>query len=220
MLSDILEAPQGRALRVLCVGAHCDDIEIGCGASLLRLQAHDRKVTVDWVVLCGSADRRKETLSALNMFLEPRNRGECLHGGFPDGRLPAVYSSVKDYFESLKERARPDVIFCHEREDRHQDHRIVNEMVWSTFRDHLVLEYEIPKWDGGLGQPNLYIPVDERQVLAKADALLEAYPSQAGKDWFKRDVFVALMRMRGLECRSPSGYAEAFHARKIRLNVP
>ncbi len=208
-----LEAQSAR--RILCVGAHCDDIEIGCGASVVALQNRAEQVIVDWVVLSGTVERRRETEAALQTLVRPANRGELLFGDFPDGRFPAAYGAIKDFCESLKSRPAPDLILCHERDDRHQDHRIVNEMVWNTFRDHMVLEYEIPKWDGGLGQPNVYIPVEAEAADAKVDALLASYPSQSGRDWFTRDTFMALLRLRGLECRSPSGYAEAFYGRKL-----
>jgi LmbE family N-acetylglucosaminyl deacetylase len=150
-------------------------------------------------------------------LVAPAYRGTLEFGAFLDGRFPAAYAEIKSYCESLRRRPDPDMILCHGRDDRHQDHRVVNEMVWNTFRDHLVLEYEIPKWDGDLGQPNFYVPVDVRAARAKVDALLKSFPSQAGRDWFTRDTFMALMRLRGLECRAPSGYAEAFQARKLRI---
>jgi LmbE family N-acetylglucosaminyl deacetylase len=217
MLDLLLESPPQRTLRVLCAGAHCDDIEIGCGGTLRVLQRRYKRIVIDWVVLSGTEERRMETRRAMRLLVSPKARGELQFGDFSDGRFPAAYAGVKDYFEALKSKPRPDVIFCHEREDRHQDHRVVNEMVWSTFRDHTVLEYEIPKWDGGLGQPNVYVPIGERDCTAKVNTLLKAYSSQSGRDWFTRDAFLALLRLRGLECRSPSGYAEAFHGRKLRL---
>ena len=218
MLDLILATGSQRMLRVLCVGAHCDDIELGCGATLLALQNRGKRLSIDWVVLSGTAERRLEAGAAIRMLLRPASRGDLLFGDFQDGRFPSVYADVKDFCESLTLRARPDLILCHERDDRHQDHRIVNEMIWSTFRDHMVLEYEIPKWDGGLGQPNVYVPVDRKQAGAKADALLKAYRTQATKDWFTRDTIMAMLRLRGIECRSPRGYAEAFNGRKLRIN--
>ena len=218
MLELIPHRPRRRTLRVLCVGAHCDDIEIGCGATLLAMQGRLGKLAVEWAVLCGSAERRRESTKAMGLLLQPRARAGILFGDFADGRLPAQYAQTKEFFESLKRRrARPDLILCHERNDRHQDHRIVNEMVWNTFRDHLVLEYEIPKWDGGLGQPNVYVGVSRQQAKAKVAALLRAHRTQAGRDWFTAETFLGLMRLRGIECRSPSGYAEAFHGRKLQL---
>jgi LmbE family N-acetylglucosaminyl deacetylase len=219
MLGLIPSLGRKRALRVLCVGAHCDDIEIGCGATLRVLQDHHAGVVLDWVVLSGTPLRRQEAQRSMKLFVRPGCRGTLQFGDFPDGRFPAVYAEIKDFFEDLKGRPRPDLVLCHERDDRHQDHRIVNEMVWSTFRNELVLEYEIPKWDGGLGQPSVYVPIEARQATTKANALLKAYPSQAGRDWFTRDTFLAMLRLRGLECRAPSGYAEAFHGRKFVLNL-
>lgn len=218
MLDLLPVLPARKTLTVLCVGAHCDDIEIGCGASLLALQQRPGKLRVEWATLCGSALRRRESLRARSALLKPAVRGGVTFGDFRDGRLPAQYAEVKEFFEQLKRTGpAPDLVLCHERSDRHQDHRIVNEMVWNTYRDHLVLEYEIPKWDGGLGEPNVYIGVTRRQAEAKARILLRAYQSQAQRDWFTAETFLGLMRLRGIECRAPGGYAEAFHGRKVRL---
>jgi LmbE family N-acetylglucosaminyl deacetylase len=208
-----------RALRVLCVGAHCDDIEIGCGGSLLTWQSGGRRLTIDWVILSGTAERRKEAGVAMRRFVRPAYRGALLFGDFADGRFPAAYGDIKSFVESLKRVSPADVILCHARDDRHQDHRMVNEMVWSTFRDHLVLEYEVPKWDGDLGNPNVYVPVDARVARRKVDALMRAYRSQVGRDWFTPETFLSVLRLRGNECRSPSGYAEAFHGRKLRIRT-
>jgi LmbE family N-acetylglucosaminyl deacetylase len=215
MLDFILDLGVNRPLRVLCVGAHCDDIEIGCGATLHALQSRSRPVVVDWAVLSGTEERRKETRRAMHQLLLPQCQGDLRFGDYPDGRFPAVYAEIKDFCEALKRYSTPDLVLCHEREDRHQDHRIVNEMVWSTFRDQVVLEYEVPKWDGGLGQPNVYVAIQAADAEAKVDTLLKSYPSQARRDWFSRETFMALLRMRGLECRAPSGYAEAFYGRKL-----
>jgi LmbE family N-acetylglucosaminyl deacetylase len=196
MLDLVGQLPARRDARILCVGAHCDDIEIGCSGALQVLLQRRPNTVVDWLVLSGTPVRRKEAGNAMKRLLRPRQRGVLEFGEFPDGKFPAHYAAIKDVFESLKQLPSPHLVFCHERSDRHQDHRIVNEMVWNTFRNHLVLEYEIPKWDGGLGEPNLYIPV---------------------RDWFTSETFHALARLRGIECRAPSGYAEAFYVRKARL---
>lgn len=214
---DLLLGSGRPPFRILCVGAHCDDIEIGCGGTLRALQSNSIALSVDWVVLSGSNTRRKETEDARRRLIRPACRGDLQFGDFPDGLFPAAYAGVKDFFESLKQGRRPDLILCHAREDRHQDHRIVHEMVWSTFRDHLVLEYEIPKWDGDLGQPNVYVPISAGHARAKVNALLAAHRSQSAKDWFARETFMALLRLRGAECRSSSGYAEAFFGRKLRI---
>lgn len=220
MIDLLLDRSRSAILRVLCIGAHCDDIEIGCGGTLLEWQRHQAAVTFDWVILSGTAERRDEARRARDFFLAAPHQGELRLGNFADGCFPAAYGEIKAFFESLKDLALPDVIFCHERDDRHQDHRIINEMVWSTFRDQMILEYEIPKWDGGLGQPNVYVALDATTAERKADALWEAYASQRNRHWFSRDTFISMLRMRGLECRSPSGYAEAFHGRKLRIRAP
>jgi LmbE family N-acetylglucosaminyl deacetylase len=212
----VLQSSGRRTGHILCFGAHCDDIEIGCGGTLLALQA-SRNVRVHWVVLSGTPARKAETRAAMLALVRPAARGGLTVGGFPDGRFPACYGEIKQFVESLKSAHSPDLILCHERDDRHQDHRIVNELVWSTFRDHVVLEYEVPKWDGGLGQPNVYVAVTAPQARRKVAALLRCHQSQRTRDWFSRETFMSLLRLRGIECRSPSGYAEAFHARKLRL---
>ena len=216
MLELILDSGRRRTLRVLCVGAHCDDIEIGCGATLRVLQARGQKPVIDWVVLSGTEERRRRDPARDAHAGAPRLSWRTAVrrlSGRPVSRGPT--SEIKNFCESLKRRPDPDLILCHERDDRHQDHRVVNEMIWNTFRRNVVLEYEIPKWDGGLGQPNVYVPVSAKDAGAKVDALLKSYRSQAGRDWFTRETFMAMLRLRGLECRSPSGYAEAFHGRKL-----
>jgi LmbE family N-acetylglucosaminyl deacetylase len=203
--------------RVLCIGAHCDDIEIGCGGALLQLQKGRTDLTIDWVVLTGDPARRAETNAAMQLLVDARFRGELEFGGFPDARLPAVYGPLKDYFGALVARFQPDIVFCHERGDAHQDHRIVNEMVWGAFRNHLILEYEIVKWDGGMTTPNFYVPLDQEVIDRKIDVLMHAYGTQRSKDWFTPDTFRAMSRLRGIECRAPTGHAEGFTARKMVL---
>lgn len=212
----LTKAPDGAPSRILCLGAHCDDIEIGCGGSLLQLQ-QSAAVVIDWVVCSGTPERREETRAAMHRLLPPESRGELFIGDFPDGYFPGSYGQIKEFLNSVRKRVQPDLVLCHEREDRHQDHRVVNELVWNLFRNHVVLEYEIPKWDGGLGQPNVYVPITAEQARAKIAALLESHLTQKEKDWFNTETFMALLRLRGIECRSPSGYAEAFHGRKLRF---
>jgi len=215
---DLLPDKPRRKLRVLCIGAHCDDIEIGTGAAQLALQQR-YGAELTWISLTGDDERQQESQRAMRALVRPGHRGRWVCGGFSDRTLPAQYAAVKEFFEALKQLPRPDVIFCHEREDRHQDHRLVNEMVWNTFRDHLILEYEIPKWDGGLGQPNFYIPVSRKFAQQKIRAILSSHRSQARRDWFDAETFMALLRLRGIECRSRSGLAEAFHVRKARIGL-
>jgi len=202
---------------VLCVGAHCDDIEIGCGATLLQLQHANPGSTFDWVVLSGNGDRQAETSLAMRSLLKPNQRGKLIFGDFPDASLPASYAELKAFFKRLQKLRRPDLIFCHERGDAHQDHRIVNEMVWGAFRDHMILEYEVPKWDGGLTTPNVYVPLTSTQMRRKVSLLMKAFGSQRSRDWFTPQTFEGLMRLRGVECRARSGYAEGFFARKLVL---
>jgi LmbE family N-acetylglucosaminyl deacetylase len=207
----------GEPRRVLCIGAHCDDIEIGCGGALLQLQKTGSNLVIDWVVLTGEEARRAETTAARDLLVEPRFRGELVFGGFPDSRLPTVYGELKDFFGPLRGRFKPNLVFCHEKGDAHQDHRLVNELVWGAFRNHLILEYEIVKWDGGLTTPNTYVPLDKDVVDRKVEVLMRTYGSQRSKDWFTPETLLAMTRIRGVECRAPSGYAEGFFARKIVL---
>lgn len=200
---------------VLCIGAHCDDIEIGCAGALLQLQKTTNALTIHWVVLTGTESRRAETAAAMELLVGPAFRGELIFGGFPDSMLPTAYGDLKDFFGAMRTRFEPDVLFCHDRNDAHQDHRLVNEMVWGAFRNHLILEYEIVKWDGGLATPNAYVPLDKNTVDRKVDVLMRTYGSQRSKDWFTPETFKAMMRIRGVECRAPSGYAEGFIARKF-----
>ncbi len=206
-------------LNILCLGAHPDDIEIGCGGTLLELLASRAEVHVDWVVLAVAADRREEAQCAARRFLENARESHLGLHGFEDGFLPHLGREVKRRFEEMKGLADPDLIFTHWRGDAHQDHRLVNELTWNTFRDHLILEYEIPKYDGDLGRPTLYLPLSGKTLEEKISIVVECHRSQAEKDWFEPEVFRSLARLRGMECRAPEGYAEAFHAYKTRLAV-
>lgn len=203
-----------KILRVLCLGAHCDDIEIGCGATLLRLAAEYR-LEVTWMTLCSTPRRADEVRASATLFLKTARDRRVQIEAFRDGFLPAQWAAAKETIETLKRLPPADLIFTHERGDLHQDHRVVSELTWNTFRDHLVLEYEIPKYEGGLGQPNLHVPVSTSVAERKARYLLSAYASQKNKRWFSRETFLALMRLRGVECNAQDGFAEAFHARKL-----
>ena len=205
-------------LRVLCLGAHSDDIEIGCGGTVLRLAAA-RCVDVTWVVLSADAARAGEARRGADLFLRSAARASVLVKEFRDGFFPYVGADVKTYFEELKAIVSPDVVFTHYRADRHQDHRLVSELTWNTFRDHLILEYEIPKWDGDLGSPNCYVALDEETCGRKTDYLLATFQSQIGKRWFTADTFQGLMRVRGIEAGAAEGYAEAFYAHKLVCDV-
>ena len=217
MLNLLLKPDETRPLRVLCLGAHSDDIEIGCGASLLQLTAADRPLDVHWVVFSGSQTRAEEALGSAGHWLDQvESRQVDLHA-FRDGFFPDDWAAIKKEFEQLKSAFDPDIIFTHARNDLHQDHRIIHELTWNTFRNHFILEYEIPKYDGDMGSPNFYIPLSEKSARTKVSALMEYFGSQANKHWFCEELFLGLMRIRGMECCSSSGYAEGFYIRKTCL---
>jgi LmbE family N-acetylglucosaminyl deacetylase len=209
----------GAPLRLLCLGAHCDDIEIGCGATILDLIASGTAVEVSWCVVGSTPQRALEAKACAAAFLKGAAAAHVDVQAFRDGHFPWQGSAIKEWFESLKALPRPDLIFTHTRDDRHQDHREVCGLTWNTFRDHLILEYEIPKWDGDLGRPAVYQTVSEAALERKVDLLHRHYPTQSGKHWFDRDTFRGLARLRGLECNSPSRFAEAFHAPKLLLGL-
>lgn len=207
----------GRPLRVLAIGAHADDIEIGCGATILQLAARYPAIHIDWVVCSATGAREEEAAAGAKAFLDGVADHAVELNQFRDGFLPYSGAEVKDYFESLKDR-RPDLILTHQRHDLHQDHRLVCELTWNTFRDHLIIEFEIPKYDGDLGAPGLFVPAPESVAGRKVETLIDVYGSQRGKRWFTADAFLALMRLRGVESNSASGYAEAFYSRKSVLD--
>ena len=205
---------RGRPLRALFVGAHCDDIEIGCGGTALELVRRHPGMTAHWLVLSATDARAREAERAAARFLDGAAAREVVIERFRDGYLPYEGGRVKDAFEALKARVDPDVVFTHHRDDAHQDHRLACELTWNTFRDHLVLEYEIPKYDGDTGAPNAFVPLDDATAEAKVRHVMESYPSQAGRPWFTADTLLAVMRLRGVQARAPR-YAEGFYARKL-----
>ena len=205
-------------LRVLCLGAHSDDIEIGCGGTILRLLAQRRNVEVKWVVFAASPDRRLEAEKSAEMFLKEAVKKEIVVRDFKESFFPYIGSEIKVYFEELKRTIRPDVVFTHLREDLHQDHRLISELTWNTFRDHVILEYEIIKYDGGLGSPNAFVPLSEEVCARKIQYLMENFQSQRSHQWFTEETFRAMLRLRGVESNAPSKFAEAFYARKLVLS--
>jgi LmbE family N-acetylglucosaminyl deacetylase len=208
--------PSGRPLRkILCLGSHSDDIEIGCGGTILRLLAENRKLEMHWVVLSSGPEREKEARRSAALFLEGASRQHVVVKDFQNGYFPHVGASLKDYFEQIKGDFSPDLIFTHYRHDLHQDHRTVCELTWNTFRDHMILEYEILKYDGDLGSPNCFVYLEERFCRRKIEYLLRSFTTQKNKLWFTEDAFRALLRVRGVECQSPTRFAEAFYSRKI-----
>jgi LmbE family N-acetylglucosaminyl deacetylase len=219
MIDLLLSADPHRKLKVLCLGAHSDDIEIGCGGTILRLLAANKDVEVDWVVLGSSGRRDDEARTSAARFLAGASRQAVVLKDFRDGFFPYLGYEIKEYFESLKLACAPDLIFTHYRHDLHQDHRLVSELTWNTFRDHLILEYEVFKYDGDLGNPNFYVPLGREVVQAKVDALMSCFPSQATHRWFTADAFTALLRLRGAECNALDSHAEAFYCRRLRVGT-
>lgn len=211
----MIEATFGSIRRVLCIGAHADDIEIGCGATVLRMLRESPGIEVFWLVLSSDARRAAEARRSALAFLGGARRRTISIGSFRDGFLPYLGEAVKERFEALKREFEPDLIFTHCRGDRHQDHRVANELTWNTYRDHLILEYEIPKYDADLGSPNVFVAVGEALGRRKLRMLMRYFGSQRSKRWFTPEVFSGLMRLRAVEAGSPSPYAEAFHARKL-----
>jgi LmbE family N-acetylglucosaminyl deacetylase len=201
-------------LRFLFLGAHSDDIEIGCGGAALRLLREFPGAAVRWVVLSAAGARAGEARASAAEFLAGAGERTVEVHAFEDAHFPSRLAEIKRCFEGLK-GAEPTVVFTHARHDLHQDHRVVCELTWNTFRDHAILEYEVPKYDGDLGSPNLFVALDGDTARKKAALIRRHFASQAGKPWFDEEVFLGLMRLRGLECRAPGGYAEAFYARKV-----
>jgi LmbE family N-acetylglucosaminyl deacetylase len=210
-----LTASTDKPLTVLCVGAHSDDIEIGCGGTILRLIDQYPKCTFHWVVFSAIGVRRSEAQQAAEWFAGPQRLQQILLKEFRDGFMPFNGSEIKTTFEELKQSVVPDLILTHHRRDAHQDHRLLSELTWNTFRNNFILEYEIPKYDGDLGQPNAFIPLESEICAKKIRYLLDAFSSQRDKRWFEESTFSSLMRLRGMECNAPSGYAEAYYCRKF-----
>jgi LmbE family N-acetylglucosaminyl deacetylase len=219
MITLSLDAGAREGLRVLCLGAHSDDVEIGCGGTILSLLRQRQDVEVHWTVFSAAGGRAEEARASAADFLQGAARTEVEVLGFRDGFFPYQGAEIKEYFESLKARFSPDIVFTHRGGDRHQDHRLLAELVWNTFRSHMVLEYEIPKYDADLAQPNVFVPIDADGRGRKVELLMEHFGSQRSKGWFSPETFDGLMRLRGVECASPTGYAEAFHARKLTLQL-
>lgn len=215
MMSLHLGAP-GDRMSVLCLGAHSDDIEIGAGGTLLTWLARGLKLDIVWCVLSAGGTREDEARASACDFLQGASTACVEVMNFKTSFFPSQGEEIKTWFETLKSRVEPDVILTH-RGDLHQDHREVSRHTWATFRDHLILEYEIPKWDGDLGQPNLYVPLAANILQRKTELLLAHFGTQRSKDWFDEETFRALARLRGMECRAPERFAEAFFAQKLTL---
>jgi LmbE family N-acetylglucosaminyl deacetylase len=217
MIALKLDGGTNNALQILALGCHSDDIEIGCGGAILRLGVEHPDCVFHWVVFSAIGVRAAEARHAAAQFVDPlRLKGPVLKT-FPDGFMPFVGADIKSVFEELKRAVSPDLIFTHNRRDAHQDHRLISELTWNTFRSHLILEYEIPKYDGDMGQPSVFLPISLEMCEKKVRLIMDTFRSQCDKRWFQRETFLSLMRLRGMECNSPSGYAEAFYGRKLVL---
>ena len=215
MLTTQFEHVPETSLTVLALGAHADDIEIGCGGTLLRLARAYPELDVHWIVLSGNGTRAEEARASATSFLEGVERRRIVTEAFRDGFFPYLGGAVKDFFEQLKAEVEPDLILTHARHDLHQDHRLVSDLTWNTFRNHLILEYEIPKYDGDMGAPNFFVQLDEETCDAKISKIISHFSSQRDRRWFTEDLFRSLLRLRGMESNSPGGHAEAFYSRKL-----
>ncbi len=210
--------PTGKTpFRVLCLGAHCDDIEIGCGGTILRLlkDSSGNPVFVRWVVFSSEPIREKEARGSASEFLKGAGNGEIIVKKFRNGYFPYVGAEIKDYFEDMRKSFEPDLIFTHFRRDLHQDHRVISELTWNTFRSHLILEYEIPKYDGDFGSPNVFVRLGKESCEKKVGIILRRFGTQANKHWFSKDTFLSVLRIRGMESGSRGKYAEGFYCRKL-----
>jgi LmbE family N-acetylglucosaminyl deacetylase len=204
-------------LRILCLGCHSDDIEIGCGGAVLKLAAEHPEAIFHWVVFSAKGVRASEAERGAREFVDPSRMKRVMLKDFRDGFMPFSGADIKTVFEELKQEVSPHIIFTHNRHDAHQDHRLIADLTWNTFRDHLILEYEIPKYDGDMGRPGVFIPLPKEVCEKKVDLIVRTFRSQSDKRWFDRETFMSLMRLRGMECNAPSGYAEAFYGRKLLL---
>lgn len=211
----MLNAAPGHPIKILCLGAHSDDIEIGCGGTLLRLIKEYDNLDIHWIVFCSNEIRAQEAASSANSYLENVKHKQIIINKYRDGFLPYLGSEVKDYFEHMIKKISPDIIFTHQRNDLHQDHRLVSDLTWNTFRDHLILEYEIPKFDGDLGVPNFFVKLEDETVRLKIEGLLKHFNSQRTKHWFTDDLLTSIMRIRGMESGADVRFAEGFYTRKL-----
>jgi LmbE family N-acetylglucosaminyl deacetylase len=204
-----------KPLKILCLGAHSDDLEIGCGGTILRLLDEHPGSAVHWVVFSASPEREVEARASAAAFTEKAASSTVVTQTFRESFFPAQWVEIKEFFEQTRRAFEPDLVLCHHRDDLHQDHKTIAELTWNTFRNHLVLAYEIPKYEGDLGKPNVYVPLSREQADRKVALILQHFASQAGRTWFRPDTFHGLMSIRAIECNAPSARAEAFHGRKI-----
>lgn len=215
MLNLELAEKPGLTYKVLCLGAHSDDIEIGCGGTILKLIEKYPSIEFYWIVFSSSLEREKEAICSGNKFLANVAQKQIIVRDFRDGFLPFIAIEVKEVFEQLKQKFNPDLIFTHYRHDAHQDHRLISDLTWNTFRNHLILEYEIPKYDGDLANPNFFVPLERSFCQQKIKYLIDSFRSQKDKQWFTEETFLSILRIRGIESNAPDKYAEAFYVRKM-----
>jgi LmbE family N-acetylglucosaminyl deacetylase len=208
---------ENTSCKVLCLGAHCDDIEIGCGGAILKLIGNYPDIEFYWVIFSANQPRAQEVSESAGIFLRHAKEKNIVIKNFRDSFFPYIGLEIKEYFEQLKQEFSPDLIFTHYRNDLHQDHRLISELTWNTFRDHLILEYEIPKYDGDLGCPNFFVHLNEAICRRKIKYILDSFKTQAENQWFSEQTFLAILRLRGIESNAPDGYAEAFYCRKMVL---
>ena len=204
---------------ILCIGAHADDIEIGCGGTLLKLLSKNNQIQVNWIVLSAESERLEEARQCSERFLQDAANKNVVVKNFRDSFFPYYGLEIKEFFNQFKRECNPDLIFTHQREDMHQDHRVVNELTWNTFRNHLIFEYEIPKFEGDLGHPNMFVQLDESICKQKVEFIWNAFRTQRSKNWFTEDTFWAMLRLRGVESNSFSKYAEGFYCPKVIIEL-
>ncbi|EKQ67878.1 putative LmbE-like protein [Leptolyngbyaceae cyanobacterium JSC-12] len=200
--------------QVLCLGAHSDDIEIGCGGTILKLVEMFPNLSFYWVVFGTDEQRKEEAIASANTFLKGVAQKNIIIKGFQDRFFPYIGAEIKEFFDQLRKDVSPDLIFTHYRNDLHQDHRLISDLTWNTFRNHMILEYEIMKYDGDLGTPNMFVHLDESLCQRKITYLLEHFVTQSNKHWFNEETFLSLLRLRGVESNAPNKYSEAFYCRK------
>ena len=218
MLTINLKTDAKMPLKILCLGAHPDDIEIGCGGTILKLiNQHKKHLEVAWVVFSANGEREKEAIKSAHSFLGNVSKKHILTHHYRDGFLPYYGIEIKDSFESFKKDFSPDIVFTHYREDRHQDHRLISDLTWNTYRNHLILEYEIPKYDGDQGLPNFFVSLDQKTCKQKNKFIIEYFQTQQEKHWLTEETLISLLRLRGIESGRSSRYAEGFYCRKITL---
>jgi len=217
MLPFALKKKKADGYTILCLGAHCDDIEIGCGGTIIKWLKEHKKTTVHWIVFSKDKIREGEARQSAGLFLRGAKGKKVVVKDFRNGFFPYIGGEIKDYFEQLKNEVNPDIIFTHFKQDLHQDHRLLSDLTWNTFRNHLILEYEIPKYDGDFSSPNFYVSLDEEICREKVETVISVFKSQRNKHWFTEDLFLSVLRLRGMEACSESGFAEGFYCRKVSL---